>query len=53
MDEAGVPGAQMPGRFFPGARLNFADNPARYDDEHRRWLFRNERDTVRSSLTKN
>ena len=45
-NEAGVPGAQMPGaRFFPGARLNFADNLLRYDDEQPALVFRNERDT--------
>jgi acetoacetyl-CoA synthetase len=39
-------GAQMPGaRFFPGARLNFAENLLRYDDEQPALVFRNERDT--------
>jgi acetoacetyl-CoA synthetase len=38
--------AQMPGaRFFPGARLNFAENLLRYDDEQPALIFRNERDT--------
>ena len=45
-NEAGVPSAQMPGaQFFPGARLNFADNLLRYDDEQPALVFRNERDT--------
>jgi acetoacetyl-CoA synthetase len=35
---------RMPGaRFFPGARLNFAANLLRYDDEQPALLFRNER----------
>jgi acetoacetyl-CoA synthetase len=39
----------MPGaRFFPGARLNFADNLLRYEDEQPALIFRNERGTRRS-----
>lgn len=42
-------GAQMQGaRFFPGARLNFAENLLRYDDEQPALVFRNERDTRRA-----
>jgi len=38
--------AQMPGaQFFPDARLNFAENLLRYDDEQPALVFRNERDT--------
>ena len=40
--------AQMPGaRFFPGARLNFAENLLKFADEHPALIFRNERDTRR------
>jgi acetoacetyl-CoA synthetase len=36
--------ASMPGaRFFPGARLNFAENLLRFSDEHPAVIFRNER----------
>ena len=39
---------QMPGaRFFPQARLNFAENLLRYDDEQPALVFRNERGTRR------
>lgn len=39
---------QMPGaRFFPNARLNFAENLLRYRDDHVALVFRNERDTRR------
>src|SRR5690349_23360785 len=35
---------RMPGaRFFPGARLNFAENLLRYDDGREAIVFRNER----------
>jgi acetoacetyl-CoA synthetase len=40
--------AQMPGaRFFPGARLNFAENLLKFADEHPALIFRNERGTRR------
>jgi acetoacetyl-CoA synthetase len=40
---------QMPGaRFFPAARLNFADNLLRFADEHPALIFRNERGTRRA-----
>jgi acetoacetyl-CoA synthetase len=40
--------AQMPGaRFFPAARLNFAENLLRFADEHPALIFRNERGTRR------
>jgi acetoacetyl-CoA synthetase len=40
--------AQMPGaRFFPNARLNFAENLLRFRDEHAALIFRNERGTRR------
>jgi acetoacetyl-CoA synthetase len=40
---------RMPGaRFFPNARLNFAENLLRFDDEHPALIFRNERGTRRS-----
>jgi acetoacetyl-CoA synthetase len=39
---------QMPGaRFFPNARLNFAENLLRHGDEKAALVFRNERDTRR------
>ena len=39
----------MPGaRFFPDARLNFAENLLRFEDEQPALVFRNERDTPRS-----
>ena len=39
---------QMPGaRFFPDARLNFAENLLRFRDEQAALIFRNERDTRR------
>ena len=48
MPGAPTSGAQMPGaRFFPDARLNFAENLLRYDDEQPALVFRNERDTRR------
>jgi acetoacetyl-CoA synthetase len=40
---------QMPGaRFFPAARLNFAENLLRFADEHPALIFRNERGTRRA-----
>src|SRR5580693_2663807 len=40
---------QMPGaRFFPNARLNFAENLLKFDDEEPALVFRNERGTRRS-----
>ena len=40
--------ARMPGaRFFPNARLNFAENLLRHDDEHTAIVFVNERGTRR------
>ncbi len=40
---------QMPGaRFFPGARLNFAENLLKFADEHEALIFRNERGTRRA-----
>jgi acetoacetyl-CoA synthetase len=40
--------AQMPGaRFFPNARLNFAENLLRFRDEQAALIFRNERGTRR------
>jgi acetoacetyl-CoA synthetase len=40
---------RMPGaRFFPGARLNFAENLLRYDDEQPAIVFRNERGVRRT-----
>ena len=39
---------QMPGaRFFPNARLNFAENLLRFRDDQTALIFRNERDTRR------
>ena len=39
---------QMPGaRFFPGARLSFAENLLRFRDDHPALVFRNERETRR------
>jgi acetoacetyl-CoA synthetase len=39
---------QMPGaRFFPNARLNFAENLLRFRDDQAALIFRNERDTRR------
>jgi acetoacetyl-CoA synthetase len=41
--------ARMPGaRFFPGARLNFAANLLRFDDDQPALVFRNERGTRRT-----
>jgi acetoacetyl-CoA synthetase len=41
-------GGQMPGaRFFPHARLNFAENLLKFDDEQPALIFRNERGTRR------
>jgi acetoacetyl-CoA synthetase len=41
--------AQMPGaRFFPGARLNFAENLLKFADEQPALIFRNERGTRRA-----
>jgi acetoacetyl-CoA synthetase len=41
--------AQMPGaRFFPGARLNFADNLLKFADEQPALIFRNERGARRA-----
>lgn len=46
---AGESGSQMPGaRFFPSARLNFAENLLRYDDEAPALVFRNERGARKS-----
>ncbi|MDB6045822.1 MAG: acetoacetyl-CoA synthase [Gammaproteobacteria bacterium] len=43
-----TPGRRTPGAaFFPTARLNFAENLLRYDDEQPALVFRNERDTRR------
>src|SRR5215472_3630882 len=40
---------QMPGaRFFPAARLNFAENLLKFADEHPALVFRNERGTRRA-----
>jgi acetoacetyl-CoA synthetase len=40
---------RMPGaRFFPGARLNFAENLLRYEDEQPAIIFRNERGVRRT-----
>jgi len=40
---------QMPGaRFFPAARLNFAENLLKFADEHPALIFRNERGTRRT-----
>jgi len=40
---------QMPGaRFFPAARLNFAENLLKFADEHPALIFRNERGTRRA-----
>jgi acetoacetyl-CoA synthetase len=40
---------RMPGaRFFPGARLNFAENLLRFSDEHPALIFRNERGARRA-----
>jgi acetoacetyl-CoA synthetase len=47
-DDSGQPSTKMPGaRFFPGARLNFAENLLRYDDEQPALVFRNEQGTRR------
>jgi acetoacetyl-CoA synthetase len=47
-DDSGQPSTKMPGaRFFPTARLNFAENLLRYDDEQPALVFRNERGTRR------
>jgi acetoacetyl-CoA synthetase len=47
-DDSGEPSTQMPGaRFFRDARLNFAENLLRYDDEHPALVFRSERGTRR------
>jgi acetoacetyl-CoA synthetase len=46
--DSGQPSTKMPGaRFFPGARLNFAENLLRYDDEQPALVFRNEQGTRR------
>ena len=43
-DDAGEPSTRMPGaRFFPRARLNFAQNLLRYADDQPALVFRNER----------
>ncbi|HVW70183.1 MAG TPA: acetoacetate--CoA ligase [Steroidobacteraceae bacterium] len=48
-DDTGKPSTAMPGaRFFPDARLNFAENLLRYGDGHPALVFRNERGTRRS-----
>ena len=45
-NDAGEPSTQMPGaRFFPKARLNFAENLLRYSDDQPALVFRNERGT--------
>lgn len=45
-NDAGEPGGAMPGaRFFPDARLNFAENLLRYSDDQLALVFRNERGT--------
>ena len=45
-NDAGEPSAQMPGaRFFPKAKLNFAENLLRYADDQAALIFRNERGT--------
>jgi acetoacetyl-CoA synthetase len=45
-DDAGNASTAMPGaRFFPGARLNFAENLLRYSDDEPALVFRNERGT--------
>ena len=45
-NDAGEPGSAMPGaRFFPDARLNFAENLLRYSDDQLALVFRNERGT--------
>jgi acetoacetyl-CoA synthetase len=42
-DHVLINGDQMPGaKWFSGARLNFAENLLRYDDEHPAVIFRNE-----------
>jgi acetoacetyl-CoA synthetase len=47
-NDSGEPSTQMPGaRFFRDARLNFAENLLRYDDEHPALVFRSERGTRR------
>jgi acetoacetyl-CoA synthetase len=47
-NHADEPSARMPGtRFFPGARLNFAENLLRYSDDQAALVFRNERGTRR------
>ena len=48
-DDSGRPSTQVPGaRFFPGARLSFAENLLRYNDERLALVFRNERGTRRA-----
>lgn len=50
-DDTGEPSTAMPGaRFFPNARLNFAENLLRYSDDQPALVFRNERGT-RKNLT--
>ena len=45
-NDAGEPSARMPGaRFFPKAKLNFAENLLRYADDQPALIFRNERGT--------
>src|ERR1700757_4274188 len=40
---------QMPGaRFFPAARLNFAENPPKFPDDREALIFRNERGARRA-----
>jgi acetoacetyl-CoA synthetase len=47
-NDSGEPSTQMPGaRFFRDARLNFAENLLRFDDEQPALVFRNERGTRR------
>lgn len=48
-DDSGKPSTAMPGaRFFPKARLNFAENLLRYNDDQPALIFRNERGLRRS-----
>ena len=45
-NDAGEPSTQMPGaRFFPKARVNFAENLLRFTDDQPALVFRNERGT--------
>jgi acetoacetyl-CoA synthetase len=44
--------SQMPGaRFFPQAKLNFAENLLRFRDDQTALIFRNERDTTRREIS--